>query len=402
MKTADKVYPLNSVRIFISLLVLFHHSVKVFFPAIASSAVQSALPSFITEFSLKLSFSASSFFILSGYSLSCAYLRKGRGIDVSRFVVARIARLYPLCLLLFLIEGAIYARDLFHRMGTIGAVETFGVNALLLQAWFPQKFNQLNFPSWALSAEMFFCVCFCLLGTRLWKLSGATLLLTALALYLGGQALAWVTRGDTESSFWAFGPPLHLSSFLLGILVARWLSLKQERKERSSVKAWQANTVLGVSVVALLACVQLDTLSHGPNLYSHGMLAPIFVAMIWSLTVTSTAVTRWLSGKWMVALGNASYSVYLLHVPVLRLFTRYGGEAAHLYPLYVALCVGLGVLSSRLFETPIRSWLMEQFEARRSGKAVEEHSIAAGEPSIAVGEPSMAYSGSVGDSANAD
>jgi len=118
--------------------------------------------------------------------------------------------------------------------------------------------------------------------------------------------------------------------------------------------------------------------------------------------VTSTAVTRWLSGKWMVALGNASYSVYLLHVPVLRLFTRYGGEAAHLYPLYVALCVGLGVLSSRLFETPIRSWLMEQFEARRSGKAVEEHSIAAGEPSIAVGEPSMAYSGSVGDSANAD
>jgi peptidoglycan/LPS O-acetylase OafA/YrhL len=390
---AKKIYPLNSVRIFISLLVLYHHSVLIFIPALASSAVQAALPTIFTKFTLHLSLSASTFFLLSGFSLSSAYLRKGQGVDKPKFFATRFARLYPLYFVVFFLEGAILVRAFVHRMGVLGGAEVIGANALLLQAWSPQRLGQMNFPSWALSVEIFFCVCFSILGPWLWKLSGARLWLAALALYLGGQALVWGLEGHIGEAFLAFGPPLHLSTFLLGVLVARWLSLEKERRKPGSVKAWQANAVLGVAIAALAVCVRLESLSEGQPPYSHGLLAPIFIAIIWSLSVTSTAVTRWLSGKWMVMLGNASYSVYLLHHPILKLLVHFRLVATYFYPIYVALCVVLGLLSFRFFETPVRSWLMERFEARRLSRATEEPATA---------EPAVAYSGGVGNQATAD
>jgi len=260
---ADKVFPLNSVRIFISLLVVFHHSTRIFIPAIAASAAQPGHYSFFTEFSVRLSFSASFFFLLSGYTLSCAYLRKGRAIDIRRFSVARFARLYPLYLLVFLIEGAIYLRPLLRGKGMIGSAEILAANGLLLQSWYPEKLLLINDPSWALSAEIFFCICFTLLGSRLWKLSGARLWLTALALYLGGQAFVWAFGADADLNWWSFWPPFHVSTFFLGVLVARWLSLQKERKEPGGVRAWQANSVLGISIAALLVVCSLKRLLQG-------------------------------------------------------------------------------------------------------------------------------------------
>jgi peptidoglycan/LPS O-acetylase OafA/YrhL len=34
-----------------------------------------------------------------------------------------------------------------------------------------------------------------------------------------------------------------------------------------------------------------------------------------------------------------------------------------LYPVYLALCVGLSLLSFHYFETPARLWLLERFHA---------------------------------------
>jgi len=115
----------------------------------------------------------------------------------------------------------------------------------MLQVWNGSRLLRINPPSWSLCVEAFFYVCFPLLGVLLGKLRGAWVWMTALALYAGGQALVWGMRP-------------YLATFALGILLARWQTLQQERKDKAQVRVWQVSTVLGLSAGGLLGSVLLD------------------------------------------------------------------------------------------------------------------------------------------------
>jgi peptidoglycan/LPS O-acetylase OafA/YrhL len=134
--------------------------------------------------------------------------------------------------------------------------------------------------------EAFFYVCFPLLGVLLWKLRGARLWMTALALYAGGQALVWGLRPHLNLEIVLTLPPLHLSTFALGILLARWQTLQQQRKDKARVRAWQVSTVLGLSAGGLLGSVLLVPFFGVPAPYNDGLLAPIFAGFVWALSVT--------------------------------------------------------------------------------------------------------------------
>src|ERR1700721_2692681 len=88
-------------------------------------------------------------------------------------------------------------------------------------------------------------------------------------------------------------PPLHLSTFALGVLLARWQTLRNDRRDKAPIRPWQVNLVLA----------------------------------------------RWLSGRWLVALGNSSYALYLIHTPILTLFLHFQWVAQMFYPVYVTVCV---------------------------------------------------------------
>jgi peptidoglycan/LPS O-acetylase OafA/YrhL len=94
--------------------------------------------------------------------------------------------------------------------------------------------------------------------------------------------------------------------------------------------------------------------------YFNGLLAPIFAGFIWALSVTPTRLSRWLCGRWLVALGNSSYALYLIHYPVLDLFRHFRWVTHMCYLLYIALCLGISLLSFRYFETPVRLWLLKK------------------------------------------
>jgi len=65
----------------------------------------------------------------------------------------------------------------------------------------------------------------------------------------------------------------------------------------------------------------------------------------------------------------------LIHGPVLLLFLHFGWVSRVVYPVYLALCVGLSLLSFFYFETPVRMWLLERFHSR-SLETIEVSSIA--------------------------
>ena len=80
------------------------------------------------------------------------------------------------------------------KIGLTKTAGIFAANAMMLQVWKGSRLLRINLPSWSLCVEAFFYVCFPLLGVLLWKLHGARLWMTALALYTGGQALVWARR----------------------------------------------------------------------------------------------------------------------------------------------------------------------------------------------------------------
>jgi peptidoglycan/LPS O-acetylase OafA/YrhL len=374
-----KIYPLTSVRFFAASLVLFHHSVRVFLPAFAGRGVHGVPADMAGVLSLAFPVSASFFFLLSGYVLSFVHLRNVPVFDRRNFFVARFVRLYPLYFLVLVLDTSELLVVEVQRYGLTSGVskttEIFLANVFLTQVWYPSRLLRINLPTWSLCGEAFFYLCFPILGVLLWKLRGPRVWITALALFIGGQMLAWVMRGHLSVEMALTLPPLHLSTFLLGILLARWQTLQQERMEKP-VRASQANLVLGLSVAALLASIRLVPLFAVPGPYNNGMLAPVFAGCIWALSVTTTPLSRWLCAGWLVALGNASYALYLIHTPILALFTHFQCTTVAFYPVYLATCVGLSLLSFRYFEMPVRRWLLEYFEAR-SVKSMNNNAVEA-------------------------
>jgi peptidoglycan/LPS O-acetylase OafA/YrhL len=367
-----KTSPLTSVRFFAAFLVLLHHSVRTFLPVFAARGAHGVPEDYFGIVSLAFPVSVSFFFLLSGYVLSFVYLHNkspiDKPIDKSEFFAARFARLYPLYFVVLVLNMPALLVSEVQRHGiTVGLTKTaeiFAANGMLVQSWYASRLLRVNRPTWSLCEEVFFYVCFPLLGVLLWKLRGARLWITALALYVGGQALSWRIRPHLSLETALSLPPLHLSTFALGILLARWQTLQDSRKGKAPVRAWQVNLVLALSIGGVLLSVLLVPFFPIPAPYNNGMLAPLFAGFIWALTVMPTPLSQWLCGRWPIALGNSSYALYLIHTPILDLFERLHWVNRMFYPVYLALCVGLSLLSFHYFETPVRLWLLERFHTR--------------------------------------
>ena len=366
--TPKRIYPLTSVRFFAASLVLFHHSVRIFLPAFSGRGVHGVPEDMAGIVSLAFPVSASFFFFLSGYVLSCVYLHNAKIVDKSNFFAARFARLYPLYFIVLVLDTpellVFEVQRHGMKIGLTKTAEIFAANVTMLQVWNGSRLLRINPPTWSLCVEAFFYVCFPLLGVLLWKLRGARVWMTALALYAGGQALVWGLRPSLRLGMAMTLPPLHLSTFALGILLARWQTLQQERKDKAQIRVWQVSTVLGLSAGGLLGSVLLIPFFGVPAPYNNGLLAPIFAGFVWALSVIPSPLSRWLCGRWLVALGNASYALYLIHMPILSVFRHFRWVTQAFYPVYLALCVGLSLLSFRYFETPARLWLLERIHTR--------------------------------------
>ena len=261
---AKKIYPLTSVRFFAASLVLFHHSVRTFLPAFSARGVHGVPKDVAGIVSLAFPVSASFFFFLSGYVLSFVYLHNQATLDLRNFFASRFARLYPLYFVVLVLDTPELLLPEVQRYGlNIGLTKTaeiLAANVAMLQAWKGSRLLRINLPSWSLCVEAFFYLCFPLLGALLWKLRGARLWMTAVVLYAGGQALVWGMRPHLSVEMVLTLPLLHLSTCALGMLLARWQSLQQQRIGGGQVRVGQVNTVLVLSVGGLLAKCAADSL----------------------------------------------------------------------------------------------------------------------------------------------
>jgi peptidoglycan/LPS O-acetylase OafA/YrhL len=133
--------------------------------------------------------------------------------------------------------------------------------------------------------------------------------------------------------------------------------------------------VLGpVAAVSLVAIVTLMAQDSLPLMYmNQAVLTLPFAALIWFLAYDRGWVAKAMSVPLLVLLGEASYSLYLIHIIVKQVGFRLAGHffqiRSDFIPLTVAVVIAAIVASVIIFkviEKPSRRWIISQFSGRKS------------------------------------
>jgi peptidoglycan/LPS O-acetylase OafA/YrhL len=340
------------------------------------------------------------FFVLSGFVLAYTYGEKNRfAPHGAAFWMARFARIYPIYALSLLIGAGPALGLLLKTFSHSEAMTQFGFSGLLsfsmLQAWAP-KVMSWNYPAWSLSAEAFFYLIFPAVGIWVWKLAPKRLLPAALGLGIlavliplsfslwNGAAWQWPAsehnplETNAALEFWheiiKFNPAIRVFDFLLGIVIGRLYLLRGASEPTS--KGLRGSHGLRALVATLGILWILANSDRIPALVLHdGLLDLLFAYIIFQFACDRGRLAKLLSLPFLVVLGEASYALYILHVPIrdwTSYFVRrfYGPEIQHplaLFFLYLIAVISISILAFRYFERPLQIRIRNAWATKRQG-----------------------------------
>lgn len=333
------------------------------------------------------------FFVLSGFILAHTYhqrLHDNTAAQRLHFWHARVARIYPTYLLAL---GLTTASAL-----TLGQLDvqpwstctlsqctgSWLLSLVPLQSWFADsQIQQLwNAPGWSIATEAFFYALFpwllrptMALAHRwgwwsigiFWLLQN--LMFAALSLYTG-QASPEQKMGLI---WWQERLPLlRLPEFLMGISVWTLYNHQHAHTENyatpSALRSGQALMLIAaLSIIWYLPTPAATSVLHIPLSGKAYLLAtPLFATLIYWLATSERqqpeAISRLLSSPTLIMLGQASYSLYIVHWFGLQslfiAFNKQGQPPAWAGYMTVMLLVGGSVLIHRFFERPMQVRLM--------------------------------------------
>jgi peptidoglycan/LPS O-acetylase OafA/YrhL len=378
--------PLTSLRFFAAMHVLaFHNHLDVL----------TDTPAGIRNIIRAGYVSVSLFFVLSGFILAHTYLgdRENVALDRRFFWFASLARIYPLYLIGLLLAAPFVLEAHFNSgkpaWSALKILVMGGSCCSLTQSWIPPLAVVWNGPGWSLSAEAFFYLLFPFVSPFIWRLNKRRTLIALAGLWvlsLVPPVLCWFApiAGFSDcpatvapSPSWVsklvgFNPLLRLPEFLLGIALGR-LFVLQKQESSTVISGQEPRTIVSgrllpwaalAGILSLLACG-----SWIPYPFLHnGLLDVLFAVLIYGLARDGASMgrhalqaTRFLSLPFFVLLGEASYAIYILHVP-LRTWMYRILDSVHpgihpslpLFAVYTILTLAISVLVFKAIEEPAR------------------------------------------------
>jgi peptidoglycan/LPS O-acetylase OafA/YrhL len=331
------------------------------------------------------------FFILSGFIMCHVYgqlfLESLSWQNFKTFIKARLARIYPLHLLTLLFCIALFSLSAKMGIPQMSVLEaennTFSIvtNLFLAQAFNLHEWFSWNHPAWSISVEWAAYLIFPILVVPFMKMSDWLKIGLILTCFLGYVGIAFhiepiVTissalpfpKGnptyDTINVAFQYGVLRCLCGFILGMMMyeayrAEWL------------KTWLSNSYT-MLVLALLSFTAMHF-----NLPDYVSIIP-FGFIILSGAYGSEGINRIFETTVLQRLGDWSFSIYMIHEPLLYLLTVikiYQQQAAVVAsgPLpmpktsildnwlsaswILALILVLSYLTYRFVEVPARKWI---------------------------------------------
>lgn len=402
----DEVPGLTGLRFVAAFSVLIAHSF-----AVLMRSHLAAMPQ-LTWFMQAAGFGMTLFFVLSGFVIHYNYARvvtTGKG-GIAAFLWARFARLYPLLLLVLAISTLLSIRAtvslqqgrVLDRDGFYGILQALPAFVLSIQSWFylPVGDNSLIYAirggsaplTWSISTEWFFyllypCVAWAILRARTPSAAGALIALWCALWIAVSTSLfhysphmdAWAehyygpiagVKEHFQDSFvrWLlyFSPYSRLGEFILGALVAQLYVGLQPRKV--TPRENQVGTLLFYCAAASVVLVTF--VEYSPDVEMNIFrkmslnfaLAPSGALLIFCAARYLNSGSRLLNSRPAMLLGNASYSIYLVHFGLLMFVAGRIGTHGIVLDLLTVVVVGamvllISILTYRYYEDPARKFL---------------------------------------------
>ena len=321
------------------------------------------------------------FFVLSGFVLGLNYLeRMGPRFDlrgVGRYFWLRFARIWPTYLAITALAGLLIALRAW-KWGSADAgeltVSSMLRQAFLVQLWTEPRGRDTSWagPAWSLSAEWLAYALFPLLALVVFRLArrlGPAALAGLSLLALAPMFVGLLVHHQLSYDYgWA---PRVLCLFVAGLLVAAALAHVDPSERHRRV----AGLGVPATAVAVLAWIALtETLLPG---WYAGFLVVLWLPLMVCLSIGRGWAVDALSHRLVVLGGSASFALYLLHGPVLKLFrdvvtrTRLSLDRDVQLPAELALVPVLVVVACLVhthWEEPARRALTRLRPARVRGR----------------------------------
>jgi len=375
----DTLPALTGLRFIAALLVvLFHYQFLV--PGLAQSAAPAARVIQAGYVGVSI------FFVLSGFILAYTYLDSDGTMrsTVGAFWHARFARIYPAYALALVIALPIFIDVAVIRpVGVIHLSDFIKATVLtptLLQAWTPKKAWMWDGPAWSLSVEAFFYALFPFIAVAIARRPVRQIV--AIGCFAGCCAIAgpsfyaltipsgiWRVTTATYGPWVAtlkFLPLFHLPEFVIGICTGVIFIHRRNADSKRGSFAWI--TLLSAAAVAGILAIS----DRIPFLFlQDGALALPFAALIYCLALQRGVLAKALSTRAAQLLGGASYSLYLLHLPLGTYLTISGKLLGFAWlsgwvgvAVYVTVAIGAALVVFLVVEEPSRRWLRARYEAK--------------------------------------
>lgn len=351
--------PLTGLRFMAALWVVVFHGTFSWHPGLVSGSVFAAI-------AMRGDLAVPMFFVLSGFILGYTYLTVDgtfRGSWRSYFV-KRLARLYPVYFLGIALAVVPYFAWGSDRPPGVCATPASGVATLvatvmLAQTWLPGNAGCLNPPGWSLSVEASFYLVFPLISMVIGRLPRPYLVPVAGVAWLVSVALACYHAGPALPGS---GSLLihHAATFLIGLVGGRLFVM---RGPASAQRRWPL-----VGFTALAGIAVLITRGAQAVAFADVYLVPLYALLIYALANSRGLLATFCARPVFVALGEASYALYILHWPMLEWLAHLMGDpwglpatadplAWPLFATYVCLMIALSLLTYRYVEMPARRYM---------------------------------------------
>lgn len=348
-----KLKALTSLRFFAAISIVWLHS-KVHF---SWAGVGPNLP-----FVQGVSF----FFVLSGFILMHSY--GSRNISYRRFLVNRIARLWPLHFVTLLSVILFMRADsqAFNGPGILAQSYSLVANFFLLQSWVPTLSYAFswNAVSWSISTELFFYAMFPLL-VWLMKIRPIYAILIGMVPLVAIAtvssvfhipALGGVFDLTITSLLYAF-PVSRLFEFTLG-MTAYWAwsgwktrypqtILSGANIEYTLIVLW----VIWFGWVYQPAQVSLASYAVASQWFGQAGSSFLFAFTIVVCAGSTGPLARILSNQTLVTLGEISFAIYMVHQIIMKLFAINAPEMASPLFIFGSILIA-GTIGHYLVELP--------------------------------------------------
>jgi peptidoglycan/LPS O-acetylase OafA/YrhL len=311
------------------------------------------------------------FFILSGFIISYVYNIVGKPmLPYGDFLVRRLIRLYPLHLFCLLLYVVLYGLQQFmfyisgHKTDPFwykpDALTSFLAQLFMAHAWLPSP-PGWNIPSWSISAELGAYAVFPLLALT-FRRKGGLANSACIGLVIGYYSYI-ADHGGSLDIINLTAPLRCLAGFMTGMVIHNYRFTLNRLSNSVLLSALQITTA--AAIILLMSYKGTDVL-----------FIPPFALLVFSTWTDNGAIANLLKARVCNFLGEISYSIYLIHVPLLRFLYPihvFVGTRLHLDPMTISalwfviptpVILFAAWLSYCLIEVPARRWLTRRWNGR--------------------------------------